>query len=185
MRYIKFILMLSVAALTLAACHKKSRNAKIRSNGAAYMGTGTKHRGKAKPMVGSIMDIATHEEDLSTFVRALKKSGLSLKLGTHGSYTVFAPNDSAFRALPDDFVANTGKAKLAEILKYHIVKGSKKETDLKDGEKLRTLSGNQITIHKVQSGMMVNGAKVIDKNVKTTNGFIHIINKVLMPSNNQ
>ncbi|HYW33967.1 MAG TPA: fasciclin domain-containing protein [Balneolaceae bacterium] len=184
MRYIKFILMLSVAALTLAACHKKSRK-EIRSNGAAHMRTGTKHRGKAKPMVGSIMDIASHEEDLSTFVRALKKSGLSLKLGTHGSYTVFAPNDSAFRTLPDDFVANTGKAKLAEILKYHIVKGSKKETDLKDGEMLKTLSGNKITIHKVQSGMMVNGAKVIDKNVKTTNGFIHIINKVLTPSNNQ
>ncbi len=122
----------------------------------------------------------------NTLVAAVKAAGLVETLSGTGPFTVFAPIDAAFAALPagtvDTLVKPESKEKLTGILTYHVVAGKVMSSDLTDGMTATTVNGQSLTIHLTDGKVMVNGAEVIIADVDTDNGVIHAINSVLMPA---
>ncbi|MEQ1942767.1 fasciclin domain-containing protein [Mesorhizobium sp. VNQ89] len=131
-----------------------------------------------------IVDTAMSNGSFNTLVAAVKAAGLVETLKGAGPFTVFAPTDEAFAALPagtvDDLLKPENKDKLVEILTYHVVAGKVMSGDLKDGMKAATVEGAEVTID-LDNGAMVNDAKVVTADVAADNGVIHVIDKVLMP----
>ncbi len=147
----------------------------------------------------NIVELAIATDDLSLLVSALQQAdaGLVELLGTEGPFTVFAPTNDAFTALLNDlgaeynsladFDTTEEKTLLANILKYHVVSGAAvKSTDLSDGQIIGTALEQNITIN-LTGGVFITDANNNDAMVKTadleaSNGIIHIIDKVLLPS---
>ncbi|WP_240047292.1 fasciclin domain-containing protein [Hymenobacter nivis] len=133
----------------------------------------------------NLAENATAVPQMSTLTAALKASGLADKATSGGPYTVFAPTNEAFDALPagtlDNLLKPENKAKLASILTYHVVPGNVMAADLKDGQELTTVDGKKLKVSVVGTTVTVNGATVVKADVKSSNGVTHVINKVLMP----
>ena len=133
----------------------------------------------------NLAENATAVPQMSTLTTALTAAGLADKATSGGPYTVFAPTNEAFDALPagalDGLLKPENKAKLAGILTYHVVPGSVMAADLKDGQELTTVDGKKLKVSISGSTVMVNGATVIKADVKSSNGVTHVINQVLMP----
>ena len=100
-----------------------------------------------------------------------------------GPFTLFAPTDDAFAALPDGTVENLLKnpKELANVLKYHLVKGNIFSDDLNNGSSVATVLGSPVSINTTE-GVLVNNARVIQADVEASNGVIHVIDKVLLPT---
>ncbi len=132
-----------------------------------------------------IVDTAAGNDDFTTLVAAVKAAGLVETLKGDGPFTVFAPTNEAFAALPagtlEDLLKPENKDKLTAILTYHVVPGKVMSTDLKDDMKAATAQGGEVTID-LDNGPMVNDAKVISADIETDNGVIHVIDKVILPS---
>ena len=133
------------------------------------------------------MDIVGTAEaaGFTTLLAAAKAAGLVDALKSDGPLTVFAPTDEAFAALGEDTInmllMPENKDKLAAVLKYHVVAGKVKSTDLAGKElEAETLNGESLDIDATD-GVMVDGATVIKADVEASNGVIHVIDKVLMP----
>ena len=133
----------------------------------------------------NLAENATAVPQMSTLTAALQASGLADKATSGGPYTVFAPTNDAFDALPagtlDNLLKPENKAKLADILTYHVVPGSMMAADLKDGQELTTIEGKKLKVTVSGSTVTVNGANVIKADVKSSNGVTHVIDKVLLP----
>ncbi|MEM9734138.1 MAG: fasciclin domain-containing protein [Pseudomonadota bacterium] len=131
-----------------------------------------------------IVDTAAGNEDFSTLVAAVKAAGLVETLKGEGPFTVFAPTDDAFAALPEGTVENLlkpeNKDQLVAILTYHVVPGKVMSTDLTDDASVVTVQGSNVMID-LDNGPMVNDAKVVTADLETDNGVIHVIDKVIMP----
>ncbi|MBO0934017.1 fasciclin domain-containing protein [Fibrella aquatilis] len=128
--------------------------------------------------------------DFSTLQTALQAAGLSSNAKEAGPFTVFAPSNAAFDKLPAGTVQTltqpANKAKLANILAYHVVSGNVMAADLKDGQKIKTVSGGTLTVRKQGSAVMLVDAKggsatVTTADIQATNGTVHAIDSVLMP----
>ena len=134
-------------------------------------------------MSQDIVDIAAGNEDFSTLVAAVTAAGLVDTLKGDGPFTVFAPTNAAFAALPE----GTVDALLADIpaltaiLTYHVVAGKVMSGDLTDGMTATTVNGADITIGVSADGVTVNGAKVTTADIEGTNGVIHVIDAVILP----
>ncbi len=133
-----------------------------------------------------IVDLAVSTDFLSTLVAAVKAGDLVETLKSDGPFTVFAPTNEAFAALPEGTLASLllpeNKDKLVAILTYHVVAGVVKSTDLKDGMKAQTVQGSDITVGISNMGVKINAAKVISADIKASNGIVHVIDKVLIPA---
>ncbi len=133
----------------------------------------------------TIVQIAATNGSFKTLTAALKAAGLTETLSSPGPFTVFAPTDAAFAALPKGTVEKLllpqNKATLVKILTYHVVAGDVLSTDLKTG-KVKTVEGSSVKVKVSAMGVMVNNAKVVKADIKASNGVIHVIDKVLMPS---
>jgi len=131
-----------------------------------------------------IVDTAVSAGNFNTLVAAVKAADLVETLKGTGPFTVFAPTDAAFAALPvgtlDDLLKPENKAKLAAILTYHVVSGKVMSSDLSDGMAPATVNGETVTIH-TEGGVKVNDATVATADIDTDNGVIHAIDAVLMP----
>jgi uncharacterized surface protein with fasciclin (FAS1) repeats len=132
----------------------------------------------------NIVDTAVSAGNFNTLVAAVKAAGLVETLKGTGPFTVFAPTDEAFAALPagtvDDLLKPENKAKLAEILTYHVVAGKVMSADLSDGMTPATVNGKLVTIH-TEGGVKVNEATVSTADIDADNGVIHVIDAVLLP----
>ena len=133
-----------------------------------------------------IVDNAVNANNVTTVVAAVKAAGLVDTLKSAGPFTVFAPTNSAFAALPAGTVASLllpeNKAKLAGILTYHVVAGAYTVKDLYDGQSLKTVQGQNLTVSKKSGVVTINGVAVIETpNVISSNGVTHVINSVLLP----
>lgn len=131
-----------------------------------------------------IVDIAAGAEDFSTLVAALKAAGLVETLKGPGPFTVFAPTNAAFAALPagtvETLLKPENKAKLAGILTYHVVGAKVMAADVKAGE-VTTVQGGKAMI-KVDGGKVtIDGANVTKTDIVGSNGVIHVIDKVILP----
>ena len=132
-----------------------------------------------------IVDTAVSAGTFETLVAAVTAAGLVDTLKGEGPFTVFAPTDEAFAALPegtvDSLLLEENLDQLVGILTYHVVAGEVLSTDLSDGMMATTLQGTDITIG-TEGGVTVNGANVITADIATSNGVIHVIDAVLLPA---
>ena len=123
--------------------------------------------------------------DLSTLVTALKAADLVDTLSGKGPFTVFAPTNEAFAALPAGVLTNLlkpeNKAQLVNILTYHVAAGDVHAKDLHDMEMITTVEGQQVTARVSGSDIFINSAKVTAADNDASNGVVHIIDAVLMP----
>jgi len=130
-----------------------------------------------------IVDTAVEAGSFETLVAAVQAAGLVETLKGDGPFTVFAPTDEAFAALGmtvDDLLKPENKDKLVAVLTYHVVPGKVMSTDLVDDSTPATVQGSMVTID-LDNGAMVNDAKVVTADIDTSNGVIHVIDKVLVP----
>jgi uncharacterized surface protein with fasciclin (FAS1) repeats len=131
-----------------------------------------------------IVETAMGAGNLDTLVAAIQAAGLVEALQAEGPFTVFAPTDDAFAALPegtlDELLADPGGA-LTQILLYHVVPGMVTSADLSDGMTAETLHGESLTF-SVNDGVRVDDASVIAADIMTANGVVHLIDAVLLPA---
>ena len=136
-------------------------------------------------MSKNIVENAVNSADHTTLVAAVKAAGLVETLSGTGPFTVFAPTNEAFAKLPagtvDNLLKPAMKADLTKVLTYHVVPGMIKAADLKDGQKLKTVQGQELTVSVKNGKVMINGANVTIADAVSSNGVTHIIDAVLMP----
>jgi uncharacterized surface protein with fasciclin (FAS1) repeats len=133
-----------------------------------------------------IVDLAVQTEFLSTLVAAVKAGDLVDVLKGDGPFTVFAPTNEAFAKLPAGTVENLlkpeNKAQLVAVLTYHVVAGKVYSKDLKNGMKAKTVQGGDVTITLKDGKAMVNNATVSTADIEASNGVVHVIDTVILPS---
>lgn len=134
----------------------------------------------------NIVALASNTPELSTLVQALQAADLAGTLQDGGPYTVFAPSNEAFAALPAGTLENLlkpeNKQKLVDILSYHVTQGNVMAADLSNGMTVNPLlSGQQLKVMIDGEKVMVNDANVTMPNVEASNGVVHVIDKVILP----
>jgi uncharacterized surface protein with fasciclin (FAS1) repeats len=133
----------------------------------------------------TIVDIAGSSDSFETLTSALEAADLVDVLKGEGPFTVFAPTDDAFAALPEgtleELLKPENKDKLVKILTYHVVPGKVMSTDLKTGG-VTTVEGSEVTIELGEEGVKVDQAQVLQADIEASNGVIHVIDKVIIPA---
>ena len=172
--------------LTVAACGSDSKDTAETTTTEAEATTTMAEATKA----GTIVDIAAGDDNFSTLVAAVKAADLATTLSGEGPFTVFAPTNAAFEALPAGTVATLlkpeNKDTLAGILTYHVMAGKVMAADLSDGQKVKTVQGEELTVgidgDKVTltdaNGTTVN---IVKTDIEADNGVIHVIDGVVQP----
>ena len=133
----------------------------------------------------NLVALAAANGSFKTLTAALKAADLTTTLEGTGPFTIFAPNDQAFAALPQEALQELlkpeNKALLVKILTYHVVPGKVTSADLKSGA-VKSVEGGSINV-KVDpaTGVTVNEAKVVQPDIQASNGVIHVIDKVILP----
>ena len=144
----------------------------------------------AQPQGDDIVDFAAGDPNFSTLVAAVQAAGLVETLKGPGPFTVFAPTNAAFAALPagtlDSLLLPENKATLASILTYHVVPGQISAGDvLGTRQNVTTVNGGTVDVNglagKFGTGVKVNDANVVQADIFATNGVIHVIDAVLLP----
>ena len=134
-----------------------------------------------------IVDTAVAAGQFNTLAAALTAAGLVETLKGEGPFTVFAPTDAAFAALPagtvDALLKPENKDKLTAVLTYHVVPGKVMAADVVKATDAKTVNGATIAIKVDGDTVMINDAKVTNADVEASNGVIHVIDKVLLPPN--
>jgi len=140
---------------------------------------------KSAPAKQDIVDTAISAGSFNTLVAAVQAAELAEALKGTGPFTVFAPTDEAFAALPEGTVESLLKPEnqdqLQAVLLYHVVSGKIMAADIGSGAQPATLQGATIDVVGSASGVTVNGANVVSADVVTTNGVIHVIDAVILP----
>jgi uncharacterized surface protein with fasciclin (FAS1) repeats len=140
---------------------------------------------KKAPAGKTIVSLASGNKNFTTLVKALKAADLVDTLSAEGPYTVFAPTNAAFAKLPKATLANLLKPEnqeqLKKVLTYHVVPSSVTSKQLKAGS-VATVEGSNVTVKIKGKKVMINNANVILADVKASNGVIHAIDTVLLPS---
>jgi uncharacterized surface protein with fasciclin (FAS1) repeats len=133
-----------------------------------------------------IVDTAVEAGSFQTLVAALEAAGLVDTLKGEGPFTVFAPTDEAFAALPEGTVESLlepeNRDQLVAILTYHVVPGAVRSGDLAGQElDVETVQGETVAIDATGGAVMVNDATVVQADIEADNGVIHVIDTVIMP----
>ncbi|OKL45168.1 fasciclin domain-containing protein [Pseudovibrio exalbescens] len=135
-------------------------------------------------LAANIVETAKSAGNFNTLLAAATAADLVETLSGPGPFTVFAPTDEAFAALPEgtveDLLKPENKDQLVAVLTYHVVPGKVMSTDLQDDMTAETVQGGEITID-LDNGPMVNNAKVVSADIEADNGVIHVIDKVILP----
>jgi transforming growth factor-beta-induced protein len=132
-----------------------------------------------------IVDTAVSAGIFKTLVAAVQAGGLVDTLKSAGPFTVFAPTDEAFAKLPagtvESLLKPENKAKLVQILKYHVVAGKVAAADVVKLSSAKTVEGSNVKIKTTNGKVMINSSNVVKADIMTSNGVIHVIDSVLMP----
>ena len=139
------------------------------------------------PSMNSIVDVASEAGSFSTLLAAATHAGLAETLGSDGPFTVFAPTDAAFAALPagtvDSLLRPENRQKLIDILKLHVVPGRVyADQALSAGRADALLKGQPLRFKLSEGRLTVNGIRVINNDIDASNGVIHVIDRVILPS---
>jgi uncharacterized surface protein with fasciclin (FAS1) repeats len=178
-------LALTAAVVAPASAQDKMTKSEMSGEKTVMVGGAAMFRSK------NIIQNAVNSRDHTTLVAAVKAAGLVDTLEGKGPFTVFAPTNAAFAKLPagtvDTLVKPENKATLTRILTYHVVPGKLEASDLTDGKKLKTVEGEELTVKRSGDTVMIIDSKggsstVTIPNVNQSNGVIHVVDTVLMPS---
>lgn len=176
----------AVTALTLAACSSSTDETATETSAATSEEAAAEETAaemEEAAGAGTVVDVASSTEGFSTLVAALGAAGLVDTLNGEGPFTVFAPTDDAFAALPpglvDALLLPENKETLTKILTYHVVPGAVMAADVTDGD-VATVEGQTVAL-STADGVTVNGAKVIQADIVADNGVIHVIDAVILP----
>jgi uncharacterized surface protein with fasciclin (FAS1) repeats len=132
---------------------------------------------------------ASYDAQLSTLATALNQAGLDPTIATHGPFTLFAPDNVAFSKLPagrlQELFRPSGKATLAGLLAYHLVRGSLLTSTMKSGE-LTTIDGSKLTVTVTDGNIVLTDshgdkATIVRRDVGASNGVIQVVDTVLLP----
>ncbi|MEO5564155.1 MAG: fasciclin domain-containing protein [Chitinophagaceae bacterium] len=136
-------------------------------------------------MSTTILEITNANKSLSTLVKGIKAAGLEETLSGFGPFTIFAPVNLAFSNMGsvtfDDLVKPSNKLKLSELLTFHVIAGKSLIDDLHNGQKLKTVNGQELSVTINGSDVHINGAKILAKNMQGTNGVVHTMSAVNIP----
>lgn len=140
----------------------------------------------AKAEQTNIVDTAVSAGSFETLIKAVKAADLEKTLKGEGPFTIFAPTDEAFAALPEGKLAKLmkpeNKAQLVELLSYHVVSGKVTASDITGKTKsLKTLTGDKVKINSAGRLTKIEEAAIQQPDVMATNGVIHVIDKVMTP----
>ncbi len=182
------------AAITLAACEAPqdtagqtgtdpALEAPTATDPATEPGTATTAQGN------TIVDVAQGDDSFTTLTTALSAAGLTDTLAQDGPFTVFAPTDQAFDALPEGTLERLlqpeNRDMLIQVLSYHVVPQqlSSDQLDAQDGSQLETVAGSPLLVQTEGplGGLAVEGASVVDADIEASNGVIHSIDQVILP----
>ncbi|MEH1951126.1 MAG: fasciclin domain-containing protein [Nostoc sp.] len=131
---------------------------------------------------------AASQGQFKTLIQAVQAAGLTEQLATPGPYTVFAPTDAAFSALPkatlDQLLQPANKQQLVKLLSYHVIPGGITSQQLTSGE-VKTVEGSllKITVDRASNSIIVNNAKVTQPDIPASNSIVHVVDRVLVPPN--
>lgn len=132
-----------------------------------------------------IVDTAVKAGSFETLVAAVTAADLVDTLKSEGPFTVFAPTDEAFAALPEGTVANLlkpeNKDQLIAVLTYHVVPGKVMAADVVGLDEAATVQGGKVSIEVVDGSVKIDGATVVTADIETSNGVIHVIDAVILP----
>ena len=132
----------------------------------------------------TVVDLILDSDDHTTLATAVAQAGLVEALNGEGPFTVFAPTNAAFDALPegalDELLANLDS--LTSILQHHVYAGSALAGSLTDGQVITTLNNSQLTVELMNDVVYIDGALVTIADIIADNGVVHVINAVLLPS---
>lgn len=132
-----------------------------------------------------VVKVAVGSPDHTTLVAALKQTELVTSLANAGPFTVFAPTNAAFEKLPagtvDGLMKDDKKADLQNILQYHVTTSALDVKFLKDGMSLGMVNGDNLTVSVKDGKVMLNGTATIVGSVRASNGWVHVIDGVLLP----
>ena len=139
-------------------------------------------------LMPTILEIANADRNLSTLIKGLKAANLEETLNGIGPFTILAPVNLAFGNLSapesfDNLVDQTKKnSRLSDILTFHVITGKKLVKDLRDGQKLPTVNGKEVAVTVKDGEVRINGAKILAKDRQGSNGVVHSIDAVYLPS---
>lgn len=160
---------LAIALLLIAGCASGNRSSQGGGNGESK----------------DVVDTAVAAGSFKTLAAALEAADLIDALKGPGPFTVFAPTDDAFAALPagtvDELLKPENKDVLTSILTYHVVSGNVTSGEVVKLNSAKTLNGKSVKIEVRNGSVYVDGAKVVTADVKAGNGVIHVIDKVILP----
>jgi uncharacterized surface protein with fasciclin (FAS1) repeats len=132
----------------------------------------------------TVVDVVVGSESHNTLEAAVIAAELADDLQGEGPFTVFAPTDAAFAALPEGTVETLLKdptGDLASILLFHVVAGKAYSKDLSEGQKIKTMQGDELMVKIKEGKVYINGAMVSSADIKAGNGVIHVIDAVMLP----
>ncbi|PHY01176.1 MAG: hypothetical protein CK530_10085 [Planctomycetaceae bacterium] len=133
----------------------------------------------------TVVQNATNTASFTTLVAAVQAAGLAEKLSGPGPFTVFAPTNEAFSKLPpgtlEELLKPENKAKLVSVLTYHVVPGNVKAKDVVKLKEATTVAGSNVAIVVKNGVIMIDGAKVVQTDITSSNGVIHVIDAVILP----
>jgi uncharacterized surface protein with fasciclin (FAS1) repeats len=134
------------------------------------------------PTITTVTDTAARTPQLSTLSRLINEAGLADTLRGPGPFTVFAPSDEAFKAVPADTLTKLAADKelLRAVLTYHVLPGKVSAAEVQNGN-TKTVNGASLALAKAGTFVTVDEAVVQTADVAVTNGVVHIIDRVLMP----
>ena len=171
-------MLLVIASLVLAACAPAATPAPTATSIPEPTAT-------PEPMLKDIVDTAVADGRFTTLVAAVQAAELVDTLKSEGPFTVFAPTDDAFAALPagtlDELLKPENKQKLTDILLYHVVAGKVMAADVTALTSAATALGKAVAIKVDMGNVYINDAKVIITDIETSNGVIHVIESVILP----
>lgn len=136
--------------------------------------------------MSTVLQIADGDRNLSTLMKGLKAASLEDALNEPGPFTIFAPVNLAFgKLVPDSFedlIKPENKIKLSDMLNYHVLSEKKLLRDLVNGQKLKTVNGKEISVSVSDGVVRINGAKILTRDRQGSNGVVHSIDAVNVPS---
>ncbi len=197
-KFIKVVFAMAITGMVITACNS-NKNAESGDSSSTdsmamdSMSMTTDSAAEEGVMVGgammvpskNIVENAMGSSEHTTLVAAVKAGELVETLSGPGPFTVFAPTNAAFDALPagtvDGLLKPEKKADLQKVLTYHVVSGSYKAADLTDGQELTTVQGEKLKVSVKDGKVMINNATVSTADVISSNGVTHVVDAVLLP----
>lgn len=174
----------SLAVLALALSVSACQQAEERAAPAAAARTGGTASVKDDVSSPDVVKVAVASPDHTTLVAALQAADLVDVMSNSGPYTVFAPVNAAFDALPagtvEDLLKPENKSKLSKILQHHVTTSALAIDFFNDGQSIGMVDGGRVTITRRDGATYVDEAKVLGS-VRATNGWVHVIDKVVLP----